>query len=184
MKTKMRLLAVISMILSILMLIEVPIGAVAPVLGSEVLNSELISSDVIETELTEESSEIISEIEDERTENSKTFRLSDGTNMIAQYNMPIHYKNKKGDWVDYDNTLTTTEKEVAVSDLQSPVIDEATADSVAVMNEVTSEPNKHFEKKQMFKNNKSDTGIAFSRQTADENMVVVERDEHTVSWGY
>ena len=184
MKTKMRLLAIISMILSIILLLEVPIGAVAPILGSEDLTSELISSDIIETESSEESGEIISEIADERTENSKTFRLSDGTNMIAQYNMPIHYKNKKGDWVDYDNTLTATEKEVAVSDTQSSALDEATADSVAVMNEVTSEPNKHIEKKQMLKNKKSDSDIAFSNQTADENMVLVEKGEHTVSWGY
>lgn len=32
--------------------------------------------------------------------------LEDGTKMIAQYNEPVHYKNSKGKWVEYNNTLS------------------------------------------------------------------------------
>ena len=50
---------------------------------------------------------IISEITEKREENTKHFRMSDGTIQAAQYMQPIHYQ-KNGKWVDYDNTLNQT----------------------------------------------------------------------------
>ena len=46
-----------------------------------------------------EESKIVKEIADKRTENSKEFLLEDGTKMIAQYNEPVHYKDRKCKWV-------------------------------------------------------------------------------------
>lgn len=168
------------------MLIEIPISAVAPIIGDELVTTEGITDETVD-EYKKTEKNILSELEYMRTENSKTFRLSDGTCMIAQYNMPVHYKDDNGKWADYDNSLSVTEQEVSVLETQPAVLDEATADSVAVANisektEITT--NRRTEKKQMFKNYKSDTGISFSKEAASDNMVLVEKGDYKISWGY
>lgn len=71
------------------------------------------------TDFSSEESKILSEVIEEREEDSKTFLLSDGTFMVAQYGMPIHYEDTKGQWQEIDQSLeedtsgeeyTTTEK--------------------------------------------------------------------------
>ena len=51
---------------------------------------------------------ITGELEDQRGEYEKHFRLSDGTFIAAEYSMPVHY-NENGIWVDIDNTLAYSE---------------------------------------------------------------------------
>ena len=48
---------------------------------------------------------IVSEITQERDKYTKNFRLDDGTFMAVNYVVPVHYKNEKGKWVEYDNTI-------------------------------------------------------------------------------
>ncbi len=48
---------------------------------------------------------IVSEITQERDKYTKHFRLDDGTFMAVNYVVPVHYKNEKGKWVEYDNTI-------------------------------------------------------------------------------
>lgn len=45
------------------------------------------------------------EITERRDEAEKHFRLSDGTYIAVQYNIPVHYQNEDFEWVDIDNTL-------------------------------------------------------------------------------
>ena len=56
----------------------------------------------------EEVGNIITELSDKRTETSKEFLLDNGTKLVAEYNQPIHYKNSKGKWVDYNNSMKDT----------------------------------------------------------------------------
>jgi len=49
---------------------------------------------------------VLGEGVDSRTESSKTFRMSDGSYVAADYGKPIHYSDDNGDWQDYDNTLS------------------------------------------------------------------------------
>ena len=53
--------------------------------------------------------EILYEITDDRTANTKSFMQSDGTKLIVQYKDAVHYENTDGEFVEYDNTLTETE---------------------------------------------------------------------------
>ncbi len=53
----------------------------------------------------EESAKILSEVEDEREEDQKTFLMSDGTFMVAQYGTPVHYEDQEGRWEDIDYSL-------------------------------------------------------------------------------
>ncbi len=70
------------------------------------------------TEVEENSEpEIVSEITEKREENLKHFMLSDGSFMVAQYNIPIHYQNKSGEWVDIDNTITKTDATIEQEEL-------------------------------------------------------------------
>ena len=95
MKTKMWL-RILSTILSILLIIEIfPMS----VFAQELENLEVPTTD---TEI--EEATIIGEIESERTENTKHFRMSDGTFMAATYPEPVHYM-VDGEWEEIDNTL-------------------------------------------------------------------------------
>ena len=47
---------------------------------------------------------VLNEVIEERTEYSKTFRLSNGLNMAAVYSNPVHYASD-GQWKNIDNTL-------------------------------------------------------------------------------
>ena len=49
-------------------------------------------------EATEADAKILSEVEEKREENSKTFLMSDGTFMVAQYGAPIHYEDENEEW--------------------------------------------------------------------------------------
>ena len=55
--------------------------------------------------------EIVLELDSERTENTKTFLLEDGSSMVAVYDQPIHYKDKAGEWVEFNNTLVDSKKD-------------------------------------------------------------------------
>lgn len=54
---------------------------------------------------------VLNEVESLRTENSKTFRLSDGTFAAIAYDEPVHYKDENGKWQEYDNTLVIESSE-------------------------------------------------------------------------
>lgn len=178
-----KLIAIVAMTLAMLMFAEIPVGAVAPVFNSqETINKNtIVESSEIETEI-EDAGYIISEMNEKRTENSKTFRLSNGTCMVAQYNMPVHYKSEKGKWVDYDNTLSVTEEDCSVVETQSLLDGEATADSVATFTIANNDVKNN--KKQVLKNKRSNTSMSFAQQASQENMVIVDNKKHKVSWGY
>lgn len=96
MKTKVWL-RFLSIILSVLLIIEIlPMS----VFAQELNDTESIATG---TEIEEEAT-IIGEIESERTENTKHFRLSDGSFIAATYPEPVHYM-VDGEWEEIDNTL-------------------------------------------------------------------------------
>lgn len=51
--------------------------------------------------------QIVAEYPELRTENTKTFLMSDGTFLKAAYDEPVHFRNSAGDWQDIDNTMST-----------------------------------------------------------------------------
>ena len=52
---------------------------------------------------------VLGEVTENRTETSKTFRMSDGSYVAADYGKPIHFEDENGIWQDYDNTLAFTD---------------------------------------------------------------------------
>ncbi|MBQ3011166.1 MAG: DNRLRE domain-containing protein, partial [Oscillospiraceae bacterium] len=47
---------------------------------------------------------VLGEVIENRTETTKTFRLSDGSFIAADYGKTVHYADESGAWTDYDNT--------------------------------------------------------------------------------
>lgn len=57
--------------------------------------------------------QILSEVEEKREESSKTFLMSDGTFMVAQYAAPVHYEDAEGEWQEIDHSLELETTETA-----------------------------------------------------------------------
>ena len=69
---------------------------------------ELLGGSDPEAVVEEQKSEpayVLGEMIDDRSSNTKTFRLSDGSFVLADYNEPVHFEDAEGKWTDYDNTL-------------------------------------------------------------------------------
>ena len=103
---------ILSLILSVLTLLSV-FSVATPVFAAEVTSESaenidaVTASENIEAEEQTEA-EIVSEIEDMRTEHTKYFRMSDGSYMAAQYAQPVHYE-ENGEWKEYDYSITKNE---------------------------------------------------------------------------
>lgn len=104
----------------------------------------------------EEIGNIIAELTDERTETSKAFLLDSGTKMLAEYDMPVHYKNNEGDWVEYNNCLK--------AENSTSTADEASDGE--------------------YTNKSSDIDVKLSNKTKANNMIKVSSDDYSISWGY
>lgn len=106
---------------------------------------------------------IISEISESRTENTKEFLLDNGTKMIAQYNQPVHYKDDNGEWVEYDNSLIDASKSTATDDEVSVYSDDF-ADE--------------------YTNQSSNIKVNYSKKSKENNMIKVKANDYSISWGY
>ena len=58
---------------------------------------------------------VVGEVISERTERTKTFRLSDGSYIAADYGRPVHFLEDDV-WVDFDNTLVDSPVVLSDSD--------------------------------------------------------------------
>ena len=65
----------------------------------EVQTDEVLDQDEVPEAL------ILSEVEEEREEDSKTFLLNNGDFLVAQYGTPIHYETEDGTWEEIDNSV-------------------------------------------------------------------------------
>lgn len=102
---------------------------------------------------------IVYEIEEDRSEFSKTFMLDDGSKMVAAYDQPIHYEKSNGEWENIDNSLVQSiDKSVSTRD--------QTSESTVLTNK------------------SSDKDITFSETAAEENMIRIDYSSYPISWGY
>ena len=147
-----KMLSAVSITLCATVGLSLPVDVVAATLPKA--ETQYSSFDNVVGENPEES-KIVKELTGERTENSKEFLLEDGTKMIAQYNEPVHYKDSKGKWVEYNNTLS--EDKTA-----SP--DEAGDSS--------------------YTNKSSDISANLSNKAKSKNMISLQSNGYKISWGY
>lgn len=91
-----RFTRILSMILVLAMLTQMmPVQAFATSGGSNALDVE--AEQPVTT--------ILGEVEDLREEDTKHFRMSDGSYIAVSYGMPVHYEDEEGNWEDINNTI-------------------------------------------------------------------------------
>ena len=151
-QTMKKLFSVVSITLCATIGLSLPVEVYASTLPEKENNYSSFDNVVGENP---EESKIVKELTDERTENSKEFLLEDGTKMIAQYNEPVHYKDSKGKWVEYNNTLSEDKT-------SSP--DEAGDSS--------------------YTNKSSDISVNLSNKAKSKNMISLQSNGYKISWGY
>lgn len=151
-QTMKKLFSVVSITLCATIGLSLPVEVYASTLPEKENNYSSFNNVVGENP---EESKIVKELTDERTENSKEFLLEDGTKMIAQYNEPVHYKDSKGKWVEYNNTLSEDKT-------SSP--DEAGDSS--------------------YTNKSSDISVNLSNKAKSKNMISLQSNGYKISWGY
>ncbi len=102
-----RIKTTFSFILSFVMLLCFLPHSVLAQIGEAFTSEE----DTALTDLSGSATEIyvLGEVTENRTETSKTFRMSDGSYIAADYGKPIHFEDENGIWQDYDNTLAFTD---------------------------------------------------------------------------
>lgn len=64
---------------------------------------------------------VVGEIESLREENTKHFRLSDGSFLAVSYGVPVHYQNDFGTWQDIDNTFTEQNETLSVANAATEI---------------------------------------------------------------
>lgn len=144
-------------LISIILCVSIGLSLPTEVLAATLPKGEKIYSsfDNVQGE-SETIGNIVAELTDERTETTKNFLLDDGTEMIAEYNQPVHYKNNKGKWVEYNNSL-----EEASS---ASTVDEASNGE--------------------YTNKSSNIDVKLSNKAKANNMIKVTSDDYSISWGY
>lgn len=102
-----RLLRIMSFVLAFIMLLEIgPIHVFATEKPPEEEVPEIPLPEITAPEPVTEMPEVYieGEVQELRNEYEKQYRLTDGSFMAVQYQVPVHYENE-GQWVDIDNTL-------------------------------------------------------------------------------
>lgn len=116
MKTKRTIKKIISVVMTLIIAVSgfrLDITKIN-IYGSENMKSETNNVNVDVSKNIDEQPEVVKELKSERTENSNTYLMSDGSKKLEIANENIRYK-EKGKWKDYDTNLV----EVNDSDLQN-----------------------------------------------------------------
>lgn len=141
-----------SVVLAILTAIMLPVEVFAQAAPKHNPSAKVKFDSLAESE---EVGEIVTEIKERRDEYTKQFRMDDGTIMAVVYDVPVHYKNKKGKWIDYDNTLIS--KSTASPDEASQV---------------------------SYSNKKGKIDIDFASETSDATLISLNSSKGNLSWEY
>jgi hypothetical protein len=105
----------ITKFIAVLLTVTLLLQFSAPVLAQSAQADEVMRETTVDpahnpVESEKKSPEIVGEMTEQREENAKHFRMSDGSFMVAQYGYPIHFQDQDGAWQDIDNTMEEVDK--------------------------------------------------------------------------
>ncbi|MBQ3526987.1 MAG: DNRLRE domain-containing protein [Clostridia bacterium] len=122
---KKKIFALISVILSTVMILQsVPVAALADTINTEdnIVSLETATDNVEEKENLKTTSYILGEVTDERTEDTKIFRMNDGSYTAAVYPTQVHYeKDGVMEEIDYSFEEVTVSGEEFYETKEGPV---------------------------------------------------------------
>ena len=172
MKCIKKMLAIVSIIMALLIAVEIPVSALTSVVKQSETRDSLeedqdyefagSSEEIVTSDL------ILGEIESSRTEFTKSFRLENGNNMIVEYDLPIHYQNDEKEWVDYDYSMVSSEKEIIINSVKS-TIDEVETEKRII---------------DVYSAKDSYQKVSFAKTPDESGMAFLEDEENPVSWEY
>lgn len=128
---------VTAMVLAVLMVVLIPVQAGAVITPELTAAAKSTAEGIDHLEEETEPPSILAEVEEDRDEFTKHFRMSDGSYMAVQYEYPVHFEDKDGDWAEYDNSMTEVVTEPA-TDTSEPESATGTAEPYTSPMEYTS----------------------------------------------
>lgn len=158
MKTKRTIKKIISVVMTLIIAVSgfrLDITKIN-IYGSENMKSETNNVNVDVSKNIDEQPEVVKELKSERTENSNTYLMSDGSKKLEIANENIRYK-EKGKWKDYDTNLV----EVNDSDLQN----------VQLINDAS---------EYTLKNAQGDCQQYFSEKLCDKSPTILKKGKYEV----
>ena len=167
-----KIIALVSLVLALLMTVETPVSALAPVIKQSETSEASVDEQIVDYDESFEevvtSDLILGEIESDRTEFTKSFRLENGNNMIVEYDLPIHYQNDAKEWVDFDYSMVSSEKEISVAS------ERATPDEV----------NAEIQTIEVYSAKNSYQNVSFAKNPDENGMAFFGDEDSYVSWAY
>lgn len=162
----------LALILAAALLTQVPTQVFGEIVSDQKLESyvEEITDDTI-TEISDDSETtptIIGEVIEEREENRKVFRLDNGSFLSAEYPIPIHYQNEKGEWLDYNNTLKSTAIATPFSDSKATTSDNSHDSGLQV---------------KKYQAAKTDFPFILSESAISGDTAQIKSNGYSLSWG-
>ena len=102
MKIWKRCQQILSVVLTVIMAVQIPVVAYGQSMNDEALSNDLsFIEPVLEEQIVEEA-EILVEIEDSRDAYTKHFFTDNGSMIAVQYAVPVHFQNEEGKWNSVD----------------------------------------------------------------------------------
>ncbi len=150
----MKVIAVILTVTMIIGILPMTVLAQAVEDEKEKLEQNGYSSNVSQEE--EEPTVIGEDTERRNSENTKYFKMSDGTIKAAMYNAPVLYKDGTGKWQEIDNSLDSSNE---------------------VSNDEASDFNGYETKKNKFK-------VKFAKNASQKKLVSMKMDNYSVSLSF
>lgn len=174
-------------LLALLLLVMIPMQALAQ-------SSPQENPPAQEVVNTTPEAKILAEITEKRDAYTKHFLMDDETYTAVQYDSPVHYQDKDGNWVEYDNSMTEVETQPATEvPTQSPTEavtagtefgTEPAATDAPTQSLMRSAANQTVTDDKEYENKKSNIDVRLSDKAKANNMVKVKTGGYQLSWGY
>ena len=104
--------SIVSVLLALLLVTQIPVPVLAETNWQQSTTAEAQSYHYDAQDEEYDPADILGEIEEKRTQNTKYFSLGGGKYIAAQYAYPVHYQDAGGDWQQYDNSLSVVDPTV------------------------------------------------------------------------
>ena len=158
MKIWKRCQQILSVVLTVIMAVQIPIVAYGQSMNDEALSNEKsFIEPVLEEQITKEA-EILVEIEDSRDAYTKHFFTDNGSMIAVQYAVPVHFQNEEGKWIQYNNRMEET------TDILDPTLERGITEEYKVI--------------------QSDQDVRLAKKAGDKKIVTIAKGDNLISWGF
>ena len=172
-KAKKIFMASIALMLALVTMILLPTQVVAETITTEVTENVSDNSTTLSGDSNVQGN-IIGEDVSLRDEYTKCFVTDTGCTIVAQYEMPVHYKDDKGEFVEYDNSLESSQVIAEISTSDESSVDEAS--TYGLRNDSQLED--------VFVNKNCKSKVSHFKNSGKVKLTEITSNGYTISWSY